>query len=811
MKEEDNHRRQRSPRDDAMNDIGSRNFGPWVGRSIKRREDQRLLTGQGQFVADIVLPKMLHAVLVRSPLAHAHIRSVDVSAASKAPGVVHAMNAADLLALLPPVPEGQISLPPKWTTQIQHKFLNPSEPLLAHDKARHVGEALAIIVAETRHQAEDAAELVTLDLEELPAVVDPEAALKPDSPIVHDRYSTNLIGEFTVGRGDAAGLMAKAPHRLKRRFYHHRYAAVPMETRGVLADYDRRTDSVTIWSSTQVVHWVRREAAALLGIPEARVRCIAPDVGGGFGGKGHVYPEDMLLTFLARRLGRPVKWIEGRSEHLQSATHSRDQLHDIEVGFDGSGRILALTDDYIVDCGAWNPIGSAVAYNTAVHLTGPYKIENYAARGRVVVSNKVPNAPYRGAGRPEAAFAMERTIDLIARTLGIEPAEVRRRNIIPAGEMPYKVGMPYRDGEPIVYDSGDYPTALEKALNAVGGVEAFRARQAEARKAGRHLGLGIGFYIEGTGVGPFESAFVRVDPSGKIYISGGAAPQGQGMETIFAQITADLWKVKPDDVVVSLADTASIAIGFGTMASRSTVTLSGALFHASERLKEKVFSIAANILECAPADLELRDGGVGITGVPGKTLTLSRIARAAMPNWTNDRPPGVDAGLEETFYWQPPTVTWSYAVHVAIVEVDAETGRVRIDNYAVAHDCGNVVNPMLVEGQIHGGAVQGLGGILCEAITYDTNGQLLSGSFMDYAMPIAAEMPDFKIVHMHSPSPLNPLGVKGVGEGGAVAPPAAIANAVCDALAGLGLEINATPVRPAEIAKLARGLRPQAA
>jgi carbon-monoxide dehydrogenase large subunit len=787
-----------------MNDIGSSDFGPWVGRSIKRREDQRLLTGQGQFVADIVLPKMLHAVLVRSPRAHAHIRAVDISRAKGAPGVLHAMNGADLLALLPPVPEGQISLPPKWTTQIQHKFLNPSEPLLAHDKARHVGEALAIIVAETRHQADDAAELVTLDLEELPAVVDPEAALKPESAIVHDRFNTNLIGEFRVGRGDAAGQMAKAPHRLKRRFYHHRYAAVPMETRGVLADYDRRTDSLTIWSSTQVVHWVRREAAALLGIPEARVRCIAPDVGGGFGGKGHVYPEDMLMTFLARRLGRPVKWIEGRSEHLQSATHSRDQLHDIEVGFDDDGRILVLKDDYIVDCGAWNPIGSAVAYNTAVHLTGPYKIENYAARGRVVVSNKVPNAPYRGAGRPEAAFAMERTIDLIARTLNLEPAEVRRRNMIPAAEMPYKVGMPYRDGEPIVYDSGDYPTALEKALNAIGGVEAFRARQAEARRASRHLGLGIGFYIEGTGVGPFESAFVRVDPSGKIYISGGAAPQGQGMETIFAQITADLWKVKPDDVVVSLADTASIAIGFGTMASRSTVTLSGALFHASERLREKVFSIAANILECAPADLELRDGGVGITGVPGKTLTLSRIARAAMPSWTNDRPPGVDAGLEETFYWQPPTVTWSYAVHVAIVEVDAETGRVRIDNYAVAHDCGNVVNPMLVEGQIHGGAVQGLGGILCEAITYDANGQLLSGSFMDYAMPIAAEMPDFKIVHMHSPSPLNPLGVKGVGEGGAVAPPAAIANAVCDALAGIGLEINATPVRPAEIAKLVR-------
>jgi aerobic carbon-monoxide dehydrogenase large subunit len=785
-----------------VNDIAPAGGMRWVGQSVKRREDRRLLTGRGQFVADLQLPRMLHAVLVRSPLAHANIRSVDLTRAKAAPGVLDALNGADLLRLLPPVPEGQISLPPKWTTVIQHKFLNPSEPLLAHDKARHVGEALAIIVAETRDQAEDAAELVTLDLEELPAVVDPEAALGSDSPIVHDRYGTNLIGEFTVGRGDAAAAMTTAPHRLKRRFYHHRYAAVPMETRGVVASYDRRTDAMTIWSSTQVVHWVRREAAALLGLPEARVRCIAPDVGGGFGGKGHVYPEDMLVTFLARRLERPVRWIESRSEHLLSATHSRDQLHDIEVGFDDAGRILALTDDYLVDNGAWNPIGSAVAYNTAVHLTGPYKIENYRARGRVAVTNKAPNAPYRGAGRPEACFAMERSIDLIARTLGLEPAEVRRRNIIAAAEMPYTVGLPYRDGEPIVYDSGDYPAALEQALTAVGGVERFRERQRAARGDGRYLGLGIGFYIEGTGVGPFESAFVRIDPSGKIFVSGGAAPQGQGMETIFAQVAADLWQVTPDDVVVTLADTAAIAIGFGTMASRSTVTQSAAMYHASERLREKVFAIAANILECAPADLELRDGGVGIVGVPDTTLTLSRIARAAMPSWTSERPPGIDAGLEETYYWQPPTVTWSYAVHVAIVEVDRATGRVRIEDYAVAHDCGNVVNPMLVEGQIRGGAAQGLGGILCEAIAYDEKGQLLSGSLMDYALPTADDVPDIKIVHLHSPSPLNPLGVKGVGEGGAVAPPAAIANAVCDALAELGFELNATPLRPEAIAKL---------
>ena len=674
---------------------------------------------------------------------------------------------------------------------------------------RHVGEAVAIIVAESRDQAEDAAEAAGLDLEELPAVVDPEAALRPDSALVHDRLHTNLIGAFSVGRGDAEAALARAPHRLRRRFYHHRYAALPMECRGVVAAYDPRTDSATIWSSTQVVHWVRREAAALLGLPEARVRCVALDVGGGFGGKGHVYPEDLLIAFLARRLGRPVRWIEGRSEHLMSATHSRDQLHDVEIGFDDDGHILALRDDYLVDCGAWNPIGSGVAYNTAVHLTGPYKIENLAASGRIAVTNKVPNAPYRGAGRPEAAFAMERIIDLVARTLGLEPAEIRRRNMIRADEMPYRVGIPYRDGEPIVYDSGDYPGALAKALDAVGGVEAFRRHQREARAAGRYLGLGIGCYIEGTGVGPFESAFVRIDPTGKVYVSTGAAPQGQGMETIFSQVAADLWRVAPEDVVLSFADTAAIAIGFGTMASRSTVTASAAMHQASARLREKVFAIAAHLLECAPADLELRPvagggGGVGVVGVPGAAVSLAQVAQAARPGWEVTRPPGVEAGLEEICYWQPETVTWSYAVHVAIVEIDRDTGRVSIADYAVAHDCGNVVNPMLVEGQIMGGAAQGLGGILGEAIVYDADGQLLSGSLMDYALPIATDIPAIKIVHQHSPSPLNPLGVKGVGEGGAVAPPAAIANAVCDALAPFAVEVNATPIKPEQLVRATR-------
>lgn len=781
----------------------------YIGRPMPRREDRRLLVGQGQYIADFSLPRMLHAAFVRSPVAHARIKSVDLSAARAAPGVVYALSGPELVKMVPPVSDSQLSLPAKWKAQVQHKFLNPQQPMLAHDKARHVGEAIAIIVADSRYAAEDAAELVAVDFEPLPAVVDSEAALKGDSPVLHDQYKTNLVGEFLVRKGDADAVLAGAKRKLRRRFHHHRYAAIPMECRGVVSAYDQRTDSVTIWSSTQVVHWVRKEASAALALPEARVRCVALDVGGGFGVKGHVYPEDLLIPFVARTIGQPVKWIEDRHEHLMCSCHSRDQVHEVEIAFDDDGRILAYRDEFIVDCGAWNPIGSGIAYNTAVHLPGPYKIENFQVRGRIAVTNKVPNAPYRGAGRPEATQATERMMDLIARELGLDPAEIRRRNMIQASEMPYKVGIPYRDGQPIVYDSGDFPGALTKALDAVGGLEAFRKEQREARAKGRHLGLGIACYTEGTGVGPFESATVRVDPSGKIYVTSGACPQGQGMETIFAQIVADLWSVDPVDVVVSLADTAAIATGFGTIASRSTVTAGSAMHDASERLQKKVLSIGANLLECAVEDAELRKGGVGIVGVPGGEVSLARIAQAARPGWDHGRPQGVEAGLEETYYWEPPTVTWASAVHIAVVEVDIETGRLTIRKYAIAHDCGTVINPLLVEGQIVGGAVQGLGGALLEEFNYDSQGQLLTGSFMDYMVPTASDVPEMTLVHQHSPTPLNPLGVKGVGEGGAIAPPVAIANAVSDALSLFGAEFNTTPIKPEQIVRAARTLATQ--
>ena len=775
----------------------------FVGQALPRREDARLLTGRGQFVADLNLPGMLHAAFVRSQVAHARIRSVDLSRAAAAPGVVLAMNGADVLQLLPPVPDTQLSLPRKWTAQVQHTFLNPQQPLLAHDKVRHVGEAVAVIVAESRYLAEDAAEMVTVDLEPLPPVVDAEQALAHGSPVLHEQYATNLIGEFEVAKGDVDAALARAPHRLKRRFHHHRYAAIPMECRGVASVYDARSDSISIWSSCQVVHWLRREAATILNLPEARIRCVALDVGGGFGVKGHVYPEELLIPFLARRVSRPVRWIEDRHEHFMAACHSRDQIHDVEVGFDDEARLLAFRDSFIADCGAWNPIGAGIAYNTAVHIPGPYKFDNFAVRARIVTTNKVPNAPYRGAGRPEASFAMERTIDLIAMELNLDPAKVRMTNLVPSAEMPYHLGIPYRDGEPIVYDSGDYPKALQSVLDAIGGVEAFRVRQREAREQGRYLGLGIGCYVEGTGVGPFESATVRIDPTGKIYVASGACPQGQGMETIFSQIVADTWKVNPNDVIMALADTSAISIGFGTIASRSTVTLSAAIHHASKPLREKVFAIAANILECAPEDLELRNGSVGIVGVPGNEVTLASVAKASRPGWDNARPPGMPAGLEETYYYEPPTVTWSYGTHAAIVDVDVKIGRINIQKYVIAHDCGVMVNPMLVEGQIHGGTVQGLGGALLEEISYDSDGQLLTGSFMDYLLPTASDVPHLELIHLHHPSPLNPLGVKGVGEGSAIAPPVVIANAVSDALAPFKVEFNTTPVKPEQIVRAA--------
>jgi aerobic carbon-monoxide dehydrogenase large subunit len=773
---------------------------PFVGQSIPRREDRRLLRGQGRFIADIELPGMLHVAFVRSPLAHARVRGISIDRARSVPGVVAVVTGADILGHLAPIP-GMQSQPPKaWSEAVEHEFALPNQPILATGKVCYVGEALAAVVATDRSLAEDAIALVETDLEPLPAVASIDAALDPAAPLIHETLASNVIARLRMRKGDAAAVFASPAQRLSHRFDNHRYAGMPIECRGVIALYSAALETITVWSATQVVHWVCREIAARLALPEARLRVIAPDVGGGFGVKGHVYPEDILIPWLARHLNRPVKWIEDRHEHIVNTAHARDDRHEVEVAFDDEGRILAIRDQTQKDSGAYMPVGIGTQVNTAVHLLGPYHVPNYEVAITIVVTNRAPNAPYRGAGRPEAAFVMERLIDLVAHALNLEPAAVRLANMIGPERMPYELGLLYRDGAPVVYDGGDYPQALRRAIDALGGLAAFRREQEAARRQGRFIGLGLGCYVEGTGAGPFEGATVRIDPSGTVYVATGACAQGQGHETVFAQVAADQWGVRPDQVTVVISDTAAIALGHGTIASRSAVNSSAAIALASEELRRKVLAIAGHILECDVADLELREGCARVRGVPSLSVTLKDIAQAARPGWDHGRPPGMAPGLETTRYFEPPTVTWSYAAHAAIVELDSETGVTSIRKYVVVHDAGVLINPTLAEGQVVGGVCQGLGGALFEEMVYDGNAQLLTGSLADYLLPTAAEVPSIAVLHRQTPSPTNALGVKGLGEGGAIAPPVVIANAVCDALRPLGFELFATPLRPHALA-----------
>ena len=771
----------------------------YIGRSVPRREDRRLLLGNGRFIADIQLPGMLHVAFVRSDRAHARIASIRTDRALSFPGAVAIFTAADIGPLMRPIPGMQNQPPKAWREVVEHELNIPDQPILATGKVCHVGEPIAAVVAECRYTAEDAAALVLVELEPLAPVASIDAALDPASPCVHDALSSNVIARLRIRKGDAATILASGVRTLRHRFDNHRYCAMPIECRGVAAQYDAGNDAMTVWSATQVVHWVRREIASRLGLTESRVRCIAPEVGGGFGVKGHVYPEDVLISFIARQLGRPVRWIEDRHEHILNSTHARDDRHEAEIAFDADGRILAVRDRLLKDSGAYMPVGIGTPVNTAVHLLGPYDVPNYELSITIVATNKTPNAPYRGAGRPEAVFVIERLMDLVARALDLDPVEVRLRNMIPPNKIPYAVGLSYRDGTPIVYDSGDYPATLRQAVDALGGLTAFRREQVEAWRQGRFLGLGIGCYVEGTGAGPFEGATVRVDPSGAIYVATGACAQGQGHETVFAQVAADAWGVTPDQVSVVISDTAAIAMGYGTIASRSAVNSSSAIVLASEELRRKVMAIAGHVLECDVEDLELRNGTVAIRGVPNMSMTLKEVAQAARPGWDHGRPAHVTPGLETTSYFEPATVTWSYAVHAAIIELDRATGVPTIRKYVVVHDAGVLINPELAEGQVLGGVVQGLGGALLEEVVFDGEAQLLTGSLADYLMPTASDVPPIEILHRQTPSPLNPLGVKGLGEGGAIAPPVVLANAVCDALRPIGFELFATPVRPGEV------------
>jgi carbon-monoxide dehydrogenase large subunit len=788
-----------------------------IGARIPRNEDDRLLRGLGCFVDDVNPRGALHAAALRSPHASARIVRIDTARARALPGVHLVLTAADLGELNEPGP-----------LLIPHPALSHprTQRPLATDRVRYVGELVAFVVADTRYIAEDAAELIDVAYELLPAVTDLERALDPAAPRVHDDVPGNQAARVVQSVGDPAGAFRGAARILEERLAIERSCGSPLETRGVVAEYDPRGRALRVWDSTQAPLPIKNGLARIFGLPEFNVDVIAPDVGGGFGTKIMLfYPEEILVPLAAIRLGRPVKWIEDRREHLLAANQERGQLHQVEVAIDGDGRILGLRDRFLHDTGAYTPYGIVVPLITSTQLPGPYRLRNYHVEFEVAYINRVAVSPYRGAGRPHGAFVMERVIGLIARELGLEPVEVRRRNLIQRDEFPWDVGLTFQDGGPTRYDSGDYPAGLEMALDLV-GYRDFRKRQAEARTRGRWLGLGVGCYVEGTGIGPYEGAHVRVEPSGKVLVATGLTTQGQGHATTFAQITADALGCDPAAVTVVTGDTRRFNWGAGTYASRALVVSGNAIHAAALEVRDKALRIAAELLEVSPHDLELVDGAARVKGVPGRELKLGALATVANPiryAYGKDAADaalrlvkpragavlaaGQEPGLEAVGYYAPPHSTFASGCHAAIVEVDVATGGVTVVRYVVQHDCGTVVNPTIVEGQIRGGVAQGVGGALYERIVYDASGQPLTTTFMDFLIPTALEVPAIEIGHIETPSPLNPLGVKGVGEAGAIPVPAVIAEAIDDALAPLGVRIREMPLDPDRLLALIRGAR----
>ena len=770
----------------------------YFGAAVKRREDPRFLRGEGRFIDDVTVPGMLHAAFLRSPHAHARIARIDTAAAAAAPGVVRVLTYKDLERWMKPLPLFG-AVPPGLAAVVKFDLRQAPQWALCRDRARYVGEIIAMVVADSPERAQDAVDLIEVEWDLLAPVVDMTRAAEPGAPLIHPEWGSNVGVGFTHSIGDADRAFAQADVTVAETFHIQRYVGMPLEARGVVAMWDRRDGSMTTWNSTQVSHFVQQGLTGALGLPPHKIRVIAPDLGGGFGTKASGYAEDALVPIAALVLGRPVKWIESRREHMSGAAHARHQIHAISLAATRDGTILAVRDRIWLDLGAYNVWGVVLPYNTVAHLIGPHRIKSMRVDVRAVVTNKTPNAPYRGAGRPETVFAMDRIVDCLARELRMDPAEIRRRNYIRPDELPYDFGMPYRDGNPLVYDTGDFPDALEKALEAA-GYRQFRAEQSLLRARGVHRGIGISGYVEGTAIGPFEGATVKLDLAGRVIVATGAINSGQGHETSFAQIAADALGVPLDWVTVIGGDTAAVPFGVGTFASRSAVTAGNSIADACREVRTKLARAAAVLLEAGPDDIEIDDGRVFVKGSPGSAVDFARVIQASIPTFAK---PGVASpDFEATAYHHVPTVTYASAVHVAQVEVDVATGGVTLLRYIVAHDCGRVINPTIVEGQVHGGVAQGVGGALFEEMVYDEAGQLLTGSLMDYAVPKAEDLPLIETVHLEFPSPRNPLGVKGLGEGGAISPPATIANAIEDALAPFGVRITETPVTPARIVAL---------
>jgi carbon-monoxide dehydrogenase large subunit len=686
--------------------------------------------------------------------------------------------------------------PEKLVAELQPE-LRPCHPPLFPECVLYAGQAVAAVVAKSRYLAEDAAELVEVDYEPREPVATLERALALDAPVVHAGWSDNVAVRFAVAKGDAVAALADAALVVRERFAVQRQAPVPLEARGAVASFDPSSGELTLWSATQNSHPLRRAMSRVSGLPLERVRVIAPDVGGGFGGKGVLYPEDLLVGLFAIRLGCPVRWIEDRLEHMQSAIHAREQVHEIELGLGESGEIVALRDRIFVDTGAYNPLGLVIPYNTISHLMGAYRVPNFEATAEGVITTKVPTAPYRGAGRPEAIFAVERALDVAARRLDVDPVELRRRNLVRPEEMLYDTGILYRDGSPLVLDGGDYPAVLERAAELVGWSEVEREDG-----QGRLLGRGAGVYVEGTGIGPYEGARVEVTSEGRVEVRTGACSQGQGHETVFAQVCGDALGVRPGSVDVVGGDTEGLEKGWGTVASRSAVVAGNAVAMASAQARRQVLELAAELLGLPAPEVDLVDGRVIALAKSAGELELREVAAAAERK---------GEPILATAYYEPPTVTWSGGAHAAVVAVDVETGEVEVLRYVAVHDCGREINPLIVAGQVRGGIAQGLGSALYEEVHYDEDGQLLSVTLADYLLPTAEEVPPIVLESFETPSPLNPLGLRGVGEGGAIAPPAVIAGAVEDALAAYGAIVRRTPLTPQAVRALTTIAPPQLA
>lgn len=767
-----------------------------VGTPIKRREDPRLVEGTGTYVDDLKLNGTLYCGIVRSVYAHAKIKSIDTEAARQHPGVFAVVTGEDLKA------RGVGILP------VAHRFgeglkVPPRYPI-AVGEVHFAGEAVAAVVATDRYVARDAVELVHVEYEPLPAVVDLDAAYA-GAPYVHEEFGTNVAFEWKLFN-ETGPSIDDAEVKVSQRIENQRLAPVPMEGRGVVADYDKGKKSLTLWTSTQIPHLLKTFLSLLVGMPEHHVRVVAPEVGGGFGQKLNVYAEEGIASALSMQLGRPIKWIESRAESMSSGTQGRGQTDYVDVGATKDGKITHLHVHILADLGAYHQLLTPIIPTlTGLMLTGPYTIPNLQCTVHGLFTNKVPTDAYRGAGRPEATYLIERVCDLVAHATGVDPVEVRRRNFIGSDTFPYTTAAG------LAYDSGNYPLALDKALSHI-KYDDFRAEQAEARKHGKYLGIGFSTYVEVCGMGPsaampagfgWESSTVRVDPTGKVTVTTGASPHGQGQETTFAQITADELGVGVDDVIINHGDTAGSPYGVGTFGSRGTAVGGAAMMLAIQKVQEKAKRIAAHMLEASVDDITFENGKFGVKGAPEKAKSLGEIAWIA---YTADTIPGsIEPGLEATSFFEPPNFTYPFGTHIAFVEVDADTGVVELKRYVAVDDCGRIINPMIVDGQVHGGLAQGIAQALFEEVVYDDQGQLVTGSLMDYALPTARGLISFETDHTTTPSPVNPLGVKGVGEAGTIGSTPAVVNAVVDALKPFGVTHIDMPLRGEKLWRIMNG------